>query len=450
VTTRVCRFLLVLLLIAGVSKSAQGQSKTIDDGPQEPIQKYSLGQALNNPDNHAVHIIYIHGVAAENAGGSWNFQRHLCRFLSGCKLGKRLVPTGKRDFVEDGVFANPDPPDLKYLGKKVWNGPDEWKHSKPFVDHYILPRHGGQVVVDEINWWPLVLPLKCGKIMEGEAYLAGPDKDLLNLCSGRVKPDKWYGPEPFAWISTDEADTLKSQQARGARFNREVKNNLMDWGFADPMMAVGPMGDLFREAMRQLFVDSARFNADATTSNDGQRPLKGNARDREFVVVSHSLGSFLVFYTLGDPSFNAQECVTPKNGSSQPQGGAAEANAQAEKPAACHILARTSIVYFLANQVPLLQLATLTEDLNRQLEIWRNLRGDTHITAFSDPSDLLSWHFPKVSFTDVQNCEVRNTFWHWLIAPPTGAHVNYSQNKAVLRIMMHPEIYGAQSCAAPQ
>jgi hypothetical protein len=37
--------------------------------------------------------------------------------------------------------------------------------------------------VDEINWWPLVFPLKCRAIMVGEARLAGPDADLLELCS---------------------------------------------------------------------------------------------------------------------------------------------------------------------------------------------------------------------------------------------------------------------------
>jgi len=457
VTIRAYRFLLVLLLIAGTSKDARGQSKNTDAGPQDQSQIASLGQALTNPKHLTVHILYIHGIGVDQPGASWDFQRSLCQtFLKGCKFPKDPVPVGKPDYVGGGDFAKPDAPPFRYMGGRVWKSPEDWSASKPFVDHYVLARSdGGPVVVDEVNWWPLVLPLKCRKIMTGEAYLAGPDKEFLDLCSGRVKWDERYGPKPYEWIDPGDADKLKLQEARGARFNRGVKNSLMDWGFSDPMMAVGPMDELFREAMEQLFVESARFNADGTTSNDWQRQLKENTREREFVVVSHSLGSFLVFSTLRDSVFKAKECLTPKTEPNPPDANAAGAGSEADGCAGSYILARTSIVYFLANQVPLLQLATMTEaqDLAAQIEVWRNLRkdfGETHITAFSDPSDLLSWHFPKVGFTDVQNCEIRNTFWHWLIAPPYGAHVNYSKNKAVLRIMMDPKRYGAQSCAAPQ
>ena len=57
--------------------------------------------------------------------------------------------------------------------------------------------------------------------------------------------------------------------------------------------------DLFREGMRQLFVKSARFRADGSKTDDWMtEAAKPGATDREFIVVSHSLGSYLAFSTL--------------------------------------------------------------------------------------------------------------------------------------------------------
>lgn len=458
------RVLLAVLLIAGVSKNAHGQSKTIDDAPS-PTQTSSLGQALRNPDQHPVHILYLHGIAEQKAGDSWNFQRRLCGSLKGCKLSKNPVPV-KRDYADSGEFAdNTLPPDFKYMGSPVWTGKEDWNASKPFVDHYVLSRSdGGPVVVDEINWWPLVFPLKCRKIMEGEAYLAGPNKDLLRLCSGQVNAK--VQPNPYAFITPEDADKLESLPAKGALFNRGVKTALLDWGFSDAMMAAGPgpMRQLLREAMRQLFVKSARFNANATATNDGMERLKHDTPGREFVVVSHSLGSFLVFSTLTD-RVTAQRCVALESAPTQkPESDAAGAKSEMEDRAACYILARTSILYFFANQVPLLQLANIVgprttaqsgeaEALNEQIAKWKEMRkkfGEIHLTAFSDPSDLLTWQFPKVGDTEIENCYVRNTFWRWIIAPPGRAHNNYAKNREVLRIMLHPETYGAHACSSPQ
>ena len=456
-TTRPYGFFLAALLIASGSSLAQGQTKASDESAPQQSQISSLGQALSNPKHLTVHILYIHGIGVDQPGSSWEFQHRLCQsFLKNCKLPKVPVPTGPPEYAAGEAFANDNVPTLRYMGGRVWSSSDDWAASKPFVDHYVLNRSDGEpVVVDEINWWPLVLALKCRKIMTGEAYLAGPDKDLLNLCSGRASSDDRYGPKPYAWIKPEDADKLELERTRAARFNRSVKNNLMDWGFSDPMMAVGPMSDLFHEAMEELFVESARFNADGTRSNDWQQKFRENKQDREFVVISHSLGSFLVFSTLRESVTKAKECFPPKNESDAPAGTGAAATTHTDSCAASYILARTSVVYFMANQVPLLQLATMTEaqDLSAQIEIWRNLRknfGETHITAFSDPDDFLSWHFPKLSHAEVLNCQVRNTFWRWLIANPYGAHVNYAKNKNVVGIMVHPETYGAHACKAPE
>ena len=192
-------------------------------------------------------------------------------------------------------------------------------------------------------------------------------------------------------------------------------------------MAVGSLQDLFREGMRQLFVKSVRFNADGSKNDTWRNPSKDPV-EREYVVVSHSLGSYLVFSTLNI----GQEDLLP------------ESDSATEDSAARYILERTSLVYFFANQVPLLELTNIGQTLSTQLLNWKKLResfGDRHakppqLVAFSDPNDLLTWHIPPIDGLILDNLYVRNTRWRFLIANPLAAHDNYASNKGVLRIML--------------
>lgn len=450
-------FLFLVFAVLAASRNSRAQERTFDNQKCSRMQP-SLGKALCNAGSGELHILYIHGIGEEEAGGSWTFQQHLCHRLKGCRLPKYPVRVS-RDYAQDGPFALANPPSYRYMGSEVWTA-DNWSASRPFVDHYVLRRDdGGPVVIDEINWWPLVFPLKCRNIILGEAELAGPDKELLALCAGKVDPHRPEEPR-YTWITPAQAKSAESLPPRGARFNRGVKNNLMDWGFSDPMMAVGPLRELFREAMLQLFVKSALFRTKGTSGDDSGAYPQATHADREFVVVSHSLGSFLVFSTLIN-RVTANRCLALESEAIQRESNQAGVVSEtAEDRATCHILAHTSTMYFFANQIPLLYLAAVVPpqaagaaaDLSTQMQALQTVRqyfgkAEIHITAFSDPSDLLSWHFPPIGNAVVENCIVRNTFWHWLIAPPEGAHTKYAQNNEVLRIMMNPEKYGPPSCS---
>ena len=226
---------------------------------------------------------------------------------------------------------------------------EEWNASDPFVDHYALRRtNAGPIVVDEINWWPLVFPLKCRSMMTDETRLAGPSPIFLDLCSEAQEADA-SNPgrfKTYTWITPVEAQKLKSAPRRGAMFNRGMKTAILDWGFSDAMMAVGSMHDVFREGMRQLFLKSVQFNADGSKSNNWEQQLLKDPHgiDREFVVVSHSLGSYLVFSTL---NMGQHESVLEDAHILSSRIGAST-----EDEAAQYILERTSLVYFFANQIP--------------------------------------------------------------------------------------------------
>lgn len=468
---------IALSLMAGVLGNVRALGVVIDDGPQHLNEMSSIGESLRNAGSRPLHILHVHGMAARGGGDSQVFQKGMCALLKGCALPAVPVPV-EREYANHGEFdINSPPPNIEYMRKPVWSSKDEWSASAPFVDHYVLRRSdGGPVVVDEINWWPLVFPLKCRNIMTGEARLAGPDANLLNLCSKDTEADK-QNPgrfKAYQWISSQDATNLKSLPRKGALANRWLKNNILDWGVSDSFMAVGSMRDIFREAMRQLFVKSARFNADGSKTNDWVRQLHNSQGiDREFIVVSHSLGSYLVFSTLDLDQEDAAVQNVPADSESQNDA----ARKAEESAAAQYILERTSLVYFFANQVPLLELASMevpatsgstamvgvpqakpSEALSKRMMRWKDLRQNfkqkrnvslteaaappapPQVFAWSDPSDLLTWHVPAMDGIRVDNLYVRNTWWHWLFADPAAAHGNYAGNKNILRIMMrlHP------------
>lgn len=465
-TTRPYKLLLALSQIVGVLWSSRAQGKVIDDGPQSLSQISSIGESLRYAGQRPLHILYVHGIGATGAGGSKAFRDGICAYLK--SRGIRVAPAdhAETDYADSGEFeSNAEPPGFEYMGKPVWTSKNEWSASAPFVDHYVIRRgDGGPIVVDEINWWPLVFPLKCRAIMTGEARLAGPDKKLLDLCSQDEEKDTSHPGrfKAYPWISRHEAQTLESIGSKGAYFNRKLKNGILDWGFSDAILAVGAMQDVFRDGIRQLFVKSVRFNADGSKSDEWKQRLADPLRnDREFIVVSHSLGSYLVFSTLNMDQLDDVALNPPTQSLS---------DTATQDAAARYILERTSLVYFFANQVPLLELAHMEGPkpavlaqaketpqreaagaLSKRMMKWKDLRlnygkglrdaevssaKSPQVIAWSDPSDLLSWRVPEMEGLVIANLYVRNTWWHWLIANPGPAHANYASNKNVLRIML--------------
>lgn len=450
----------VALSLIAVLGTFQAEGKVVDDGPQHLSDMSSIGQSLHSAEQRPVHILYVHGMDALGAGDSWTFQRGICGFLEGCQMPDTPVPV-EREYVDRGIFQiGANPPGFDYMGTPIWSSATEWSASVPFVDHYLLKRSdGGPVVVDEINWWPLVFPLKCRNIIPGEAQLAGPDSALLDLCAKQTQVDTQHAGrfKSYQWVTPEDVAKLKSLPRRGAWLNRSLKNSILDWGVSDAFLAVGSMRDVFREGMRQLFVKSAGFRANGTKTSEWQQELKSRqGTDREFIVVSHSLGSYLVFSTLNIGQLDDSMLNGQTSGQTN----------SIEDDAARYILERTSLVYFFANQVALLELANeempnpvsavsaqaqpqAVTTLSKRMAVWGRLREEyrrgrnlteqsaaPQVIAWSDPSDLLTWHVPAIAGINVDNVYVRNSWWHWLAASPTKAHVGYAGNKTVLNVMM--------------
>ena len=431
-------FLSYPLSSSGQTDSPSGLGTTPPQTAAAPSNKQagSLGESLRRPGGKQLHIFYLHGIASDGPGDhdSLALREGICRFVKDC-----IVFAGERDGTEyadqDRFRLNAPPPTLKYLGQEVWRKDgsgetsEEWNAAAPFVVHWKLTRSSGQTIyVDEINWWPLVFSLKCRQIVGSDAELVGPSADRIKLCSAR-RPDPNEDGRfiSYDWISREEAPGLLARATRGALVNRKLKTGILDWGFSDAVLALGPLRTYLLDGIRQLILKSVAISA------EGIRGGPAMPRDdQEYVIVSHSLGSYLIFAALDITK------ATPKTATVERSGDAFD-----------EILKRTSLVYFFANQLRLLELASLDDsgdqNLAKHLEDWGRLRCDYEkslpgaaggcarpkIVALNDPSDLLTWTVPEqLASVEVQNVTVKNTrHWFWLIASPTKAHDNYAKNK---------------------
>lgn len=495
--------IVVLLSICSAGGIA-AYAKVTEDVPGSLKGIQTIGDALKASDQRPVHILYIHGINALGSDDSRVFRESICTREHLCESEWQNAGT---EYPDQGEFALDAPaPTLQYLGVPIWtndNQAEQWRASAPFVTHYVvrLRGHKAILVVDEINWWPLVVKLKCQRIVPGDAYLAGPNKSTLGFCSLPTKcalDRTESGPQPpkcdpnnprrftdYQWITEQDASDLAHLPNRAVLINRELKTGLEDWGFSDVLLGVGPLRPIIEEGIRQLIAKSAAFDprasADTTSVHKGRKAYNwqehlenGKSDDQVFVAVTHSMGSFLLLDTLDLDTANrtrmAPEANTPQQNSTEDQ-------------ALRYVAERTSLIYFFANQVPILELANLKTDsgaapaasgpppavsgpdiaaapgaalasapsetalISQWAQVHAAFEQRLHpndagaqtkmqIVAFSDPSDLLTWRVPKLRDVDVVNVYVQNAFhWFWLFESPTGAHDNYASNRNVMRVM---------------
>lgn len=393
------------------------------DDPQTLKRTKSLGDLIAATTQSPVHIVYVHGMRADGAGASAAFRAGLCEHVRGLASRGDDYSRAERSYFEVG----PRPP-ATYLDEPIWRSDEEWKGSRPFVDRYVFSRQGAQaIVVDEVNWWPLLFPVKCRSLLVPETDLSGADREHLKLCA---RSDAGYYP----WLTQQELDAALSHKPRsggGAWANSFIKQQIMNWGFADSVIALGPLRTYFRRAMNLAFDHASCFD-------------DKDIEHQEFVVIAESLGSFVVldaFNNLFEDSNSAEQ-----------------------------VGLRTMDLYFFSNQFALLELGRIdgvpaqTEEgralaasiggptpidlLKRWAQSGRitaKLAGEARpkqILAFSDPSDILTYRVPKLRDPNgndialVVNLYDRNE-WNWfgLFAVPTTAHLGHSRNPAVLRQM---------------
>jgi hypothetical protein len=471
---------IAFLILAVAVWAAQARAKVIEDASGSLKTLTSIADALDSADRHPVHILYVHGIDEVGSGDSALLRKSICTELKLCEVSD--WKNAGTEFADKGEFSiNVEPPTLAYLGSPVWNSPEEWHAAAPFVVHWVvhLRQHPAVLVLDEINWWPLVQALKCRRVVAAEAHLSGPDQRLLQVCSAQSAQDPGGLGRFFPWIPPDQAAKLAKIRPRGVLINRELKAGLVDWGLSDVLMAVGPMGGILRDGVRQLMAKSAAFDPNAaevdSSGNGGigkynwkSQLSRDNALDQEFIGVTHSLGSYLFFNTL-NPEFDSV--------AGQTLSAADAARKAAEENAMRYIFERTSQVYFFANQLEMLEITNLegapessliemksrglapaptvptmpAENFRTLVSRWKGYqasfqevlhpsdeasREKVQVVAWSDPSDVITYRVPKIGDVEVVNLYVKNTTrWFGLLESPRKAHAYYAKNIDVLRVM---------------
>ena len=419
---------LLAATLACVAAPSAGQTAA---APQTQ-EKSSISEALERSykGQTQLNIFYVHGMGidaiqygTQDFAVSQEFRTSLCKTI-GCTT--KMGEFESRDYASVGHFRiGEGAPPLSYLGEELWkksaaNEDDDWHAAAPFVDHYKLVRENGTTIqFHEINWWPLILSAKCRHVVAAEAALVDPDKKHIATCAATTVEDPEHPKrfKSYAWIDKDKPKH-EPGWPEPAVINRALKQNLLDWGFADALLAVGEMHDYLVEGIRETILASYT-----------------PAEHQEFIVVTHSLGSYLMFSAL---DLNDTQ---------------AEAHPEWKLKFET-VLSQTSHAYFMANQVRLLELANLDKSKNgnlvSHLENWANLRTQAQqavpqIVAWSDPGDLLTWKVPQLERGDPQgaksvvitNLPAKNA-WRWfgLLENPEKAHVGYDQNKHVVRVMV--------------
>lgn len=452
----------VILVCSLFGPLAHAKQGLVEGGPESLDKLSSLEDAIIHSDKNPLHIIYIHGIGSEGTPDSIKLQQAICKRVTDC-TNQQFLPAS-REWADTGIFSPDTLPGYQYMGVNIWTSKKEWIASAPFVDHYIIKRNRGKkdIFVDEINWWPIVFPIKCRNIMAKEASLAGLAEKYRKDCSRETKLDidgEHY--LQFNWLGDQGTRRCWPKPPLAAVANNALKNFPIDWGFGDAMLAVGPLHDLFMEAIRQLYVKSVSFKPDGAKYEGWLKEKSDDEADQEqFVFVTHSLGSYLALSTLGLDHIQRGRLLETE-----------DENQRANK-ATEYIFKRTSLIYFFANQISLLELANIRpaingedvermntlnsiQDMEQHIHEWAKLRKDftdskvtsgdcpskPQIVAWSDPGDLLTFSVPQLDDALVSNLYVVNSCricFLFLLECPIGAHDNYDANKHVLHVMMTP------------
>jgi len=172
-----------------------------------------------------------------------------------------------------------------------------------------------------------------------------------------------------------------------------------------------------------------------------------NAEKDDYIFISHSLGSRITIDALQRLAglLNNKELQNEYPGLEKLH----------------HVLQdRVITTFMLSNQLPLLQLGRSLPDVIHEYEIYCSPKGSkyaerfanqTHIVAFSDPNDLLSYSIPvgfKDKYLDSRMCtavsnisinvaNVVNIFGFSEVANPIEAHTGYDHDERVVALLAH-------------
>ena len=189
--------------------------------------------------------------------------------------------------------------------------------------------------------------------------------------------DAFWNALQFAHIGQDDGRGSSAALAGLRRkYNRRLKDEIVNYGISDAVMYLGPVGEIIREAVRGGIcaaaldaggVDFARQGIDVAYDLACELEFNTTVEANQFAFVSESLGSKIVYDLLHDALTDGRD-------------------------GPLDTLVQGAELYMLANQLPLLFLS----DLAREAEPERSpaavaAERRPRIVAISEPNDLLTY-----------------------------------------------------------
>lgn len=238
-----------------------------------------------------------------------------------------------------------------------------------------------------------------------------PIGDNLEFAVYRVFWDDIFWNElQFAHVGQDDYQG-SSQDIAGQRrkYNRILKDDLVNYGFSDAVMYLGPAGHEIRNAIRGAMcsaaLDAAGFNFErqGATVNQGEvcdTADKTSVRFNQFSFVTESLGSKIVYDLMREAHNDNKDTIIDT-------------------------LIEGSEVYMLANQLALLSLSDLS--LTPQATAYTPTTPETRprLVAMSEINDFLTYEL--VPFIEqIQKRSFKNGY-------ASGGLINNAQRQEVIR-----------------
>jgi hypothetical protein len=249
---------------------------------------------------------------------------------------------------------------------------------------------------------------------------------------------------------------------RRAKVNRGLKQFSND-AIADPLLYLGESQESIRISVGQSLCWMVTHSwSDFPSDTHKPCTLKSispeflvNAANDDYIFISHSLGSRITMDAL-------QRLSKVLNSASQ--SSAEKELAQKSFPEFERMRQgfqdRNVKIFMLSNQLPLLQLGRPLPEVLNQYNDYCLAKGnhyaerfanETHIIAFSDPNDLLSYNIPlgyQDKFLDSRMCArisnisiniayVNNILGMAEVANPMEAHTGYDHDERVIALMAH-------------
>ena len=354
--------LMLAVILAGCSSNPNklnimqinGLSEDLDnDGSFKGLE--FLANSVNDEAMNRVNIFYVHGIGWTEDPENDPLAE---RFLEGIADAYSLEIKGNVLASQCGIAA------IENKTKKVANSIDITTGDQPIIYQTVIP--GVELKLDKLVCMDRQT-LKVTDNLEYVVYRVFWDEIFWkNLQDPHVGQD--VGQNDHIGPSTGLAELRR-------KYNRRLKDEMVNYGFSDAVMYLGPAGQEIRNAVKGAMcaarLDAAGYPIEKQGPKISAQKACDNATNassitaNQFAFVSESLGSKITFDVMREALTDGQSTVLDD------------------------MIAGTEI-YMLANQIALLSLSDLSKKHSKHAQNISD-KSRPRVVAFSEINDFLSY-----------------------------------------------------------